>query len=80
MSTAIEIILSDKRKTAATARHRIKAIARSCLFIETLKVSGSDSADFHDRHVSLLREALSRAWHDGFNEALRLASRMEVPS
>lgn len=80
MSNPNTIVSSDQRKTAATAHRRVKAIARSCLFIDTLKVCGSDAADFHDRHVSLIREALTRAWHDGFNEALRIASCMEEPS
>ena len=71
---------SEKRRIAATAHRRIKAIARSCLFIDTLQVYGSDADDFHERHVSLIREALTRAWHDGFDEALRLASRTEVQS
>lgn len=72
MSTSITIPV-NRRKIAATAQRRIKAIARSSLFIDTLKVCGSDAADFHDRHVSLLREALTRAWHDGFNEALHFS-------
>jgi len=64
---------ADRRKIAATARRRITAIARSSLFIDTLRVSDSDADDFHERHVTLIREALERAWHDGFNEAARLA-------
>lgn len=80
MSTPNHIVQSDKRKIAATANRRVTSIARSTLFIDTLKVHGSDGADFHDRHVSRIREALTRAWHDGFNEALRLTTRMEVPS
>lgn len=74
MSTSIVITIpANRRKIAATAQRRIKAIARSYLFIDTLKVRGSDAADFHDRHVSRLREALTRAWHDGFNEALHFS-------
>ena len=69
---------SEKRRIAASAHRRIKAIARSCLFIDTLQVRGSDADDFHDRHVSLIRDAMTRAWHDGFDEALRLARRTEV--
>lgn len=72
MSTSVNIP-ANRRKTAATAQRRIKAIARSCLFIDTLRVSESDAADFHQRHVTLIREALTRAWHDGFDEAVRLA-------
>jgi len=64
---------ANRRKIAATAPRRIKAIARSCLFIDTLRATGSDADDFHERHVTLIREALERAWHDGFNEAVRLA-------
>jgi hypothetical protein len=64
---------ADRRKIAATRRRRIKAIARSCLFIDTLRATGSDADDFHQRHVTLIRDALERAWHDGFNEALRPA-------
>lgn len=64
---------ANRRKIAATARRRIEAIARRSLFIDTLRVTSSDAADFHERHVTLIRDALERAWHDGFNEALRLA-------
>lgn len=64
---------AEKRRIAATAHRRVKAIARRSLFIDTLKARGSDAADFHDRHVTLIREALTWAWHDGFDEALRVA-------
>jgi hypothetical protein len=80
MSTSSHNAQSVRRKIAVTAHRRITSIARRCLFIDTLKVRGSDSADFHDRHVSRIREALMQAWHDGFSEAERTAHRMEVPS
>ena len=78
MTIDIDTIFADRRKIAATARQRIKAVARSCLFIEQLKATGSDADDYHERHVSLIQEALSRAWYDGFNEALRKSRHQEI--
>lgn len=47
------------------AAETVKKIARRDLGIETLDARGSDSLDFHDLHVDVLKEALLAAHEAG---------------
>ncbi len=47
----------------------IEKIAREVLHLKTLDVRNSDSLDFHDIHVSQLRDALKHAFLEGYYAA-----------
>jgi hypothetical protein len=50
----------------------LERIAQQILDIDTLKIQGSDSLDFHEVNVLSIREALSQAFLEG--QATRVAA------
>ncbi len=53
-------------------------IAKRVLGVRTLKPEGRDSHDFHDLHVSLIKQALEAAYTRGKVDARMEASRVVV--
>jgi hypothetical protein len=81
MNTDIETLFADQPEIAAIGRNRIKAIARRCLYIDTLDEKGrTEEEDFYNLHIFMLTEALSYAWHNGYYEGLGMSLPVEVRS
>lgn len=47
----------------------LEIVKRKFFNIPTLDERGRDALDFHDIHVSTLKEALKEAYHTGFDDA-----------
>lgn len=55
-----------------------ESIAQRTLGIRTLKPQNSDAADFHDLHVTAIKQALEAAYTRGKIDARMEAARVEV--